>query len=63
MGQTYPGAIPSSFKDDLVHGLIYKVHKLEPMFNKFDASQACGEGYPEPYEFQLYSIDVRMGKD
>jgi len=59
----YPGAVPSAFDEDRVYGIVYRIHTPEPMFTKFDAYEACGEGYPEPYEFLLRPIDVRMEQD
>lgn len=33
---SYPGAVPSPFPEDQVHGVLYRVHTPEPMFSIFD---------------------------
>lgn len=57
---SYPGAVPSPFPEDRVHGVLYRVHSPEPMFSIFDDYEACAAGWPEPYEFLLRPIDVTL---
>ena len=58
-----PGAVPSPFPEDQVHGVLYRVHTPEPIFSIFDDYEACTEGWPEPYEFLLRPIDVTLDND
>lgn len=57
---SYPGAVPSPFPEDRVHGVLYCVHSPKPMFSIFDDYEACATGWPEPYEFLLRPIDVTL---
>ena len=41
-----------------MHGVLYRVHTLEPMYSIFDDYEACNEGWPEPYELLLRPTDV-----
>lgn len=54
----YPGAVPSPFAEDVVHGVLHKVRDPEAVFPAFDDFEACAPGWPEPYEFLLRPIDV-----
>ena len=57
---TYPGAVPSPHKEDRVYGAVYEIRQPEPLFTEFDRFEACAPGWPEPYEFELRPIDVRL---
>ena len=57
---SYPGAVPSPWPDDKVHGRLYKIHTPEPLFARFNDFEACAPGWPEPYEFLLRPVDVAL---
>lgn len=58
----YPGAVPSPHPDDVVHGMLYEVHAPDAVFPVFDDYEACAPGWPEPYEFLLRPVDVRLSQ-
>lgn len=41
-----------------MHGVLYRVHTPEPMYNIFDDYEACKEGWPKPYDLLLRPTDV-----
>lgn len=55
---TYPGAVPSAFAKDRVHGLLYAVDAPEKVLPVFDDFEACTPRWPEPYEFLRRPVDV-----
>lgn len=57
----YPGAVPSAWAQDRVHGMVYRVHQPAPVLAAFNDFEACAPGWPEPYEFLLRPVDVTMG--
>lgn len=57
---SYPGAVPSAVPGDQVHGVVYEVLNPDPVFDAFNDFEACAPGWPEPYEFLLRPVDVKM---
>ncbi|MEM7068014.1 MAG: gamma-glutamylcyclotransferase family protein, partial [Pseudomonadota bacterium] len=55
---TYPGAVPSAFEEDRVHGEVWRVTDRKKVFPIFDRFEACTPDWPEPYEFELRKIPV-----
>ncbi len=56
----YPGAVPSAYPQDRVHGMLFNVLNPEVIFPAFNDFEACTPGWPEPYEFELRPIDVLL---
>ena len=55
----YPGAVPSPDPADQVHGEIWAVHD-PAIWPRLDAFEACSDDWPEPHEFLLRAVEVRM---
>ncbi len=56
----YPGALPSPDPGDRVYGELYLITRPEHVFAAFDRYEACSPDHPEPHEFILRQIPVRM---
>ena len=56
----YPGAVPSGKAQDVVHGEVHEVLDPAGLYPKFDAFEACSDDWPEPHEFMLRRVSVRM---
>lgn len=59
-GVGYPGAVPSGYDMDRVHGEVYELHDAPTLLNVFDVYEACDPSRPEPHEFQLRRVPVTM---
>ncbi len=57
---TYPGAVPSAYAEDRVHGQLFAIRAPNIVYPAFNEFEACTPGWPEPYEFELRPIDVTM---
>lgn len=49
--ENYPGAIPSTDPQDVVHGEVYRLRKSAPILSRLDQYEGCGPGFTEPTEF------------
>lgn len=56
----YPGAVPSAFAEDRVHGRLYRVTDPDVIYPAFNHFEACTPDWPEPYEFELRPIAVTL---
>lgn len=56
----YPGALPSPDPADRVHGELYLLRDPDAVLPEFDEYEACSANWPEPHEFLLRRIGVRM---
>lgn len=57
----YPGAVPSDHPDDRVFGDVYRILRdPQKLFETFDDFEACSPRWPQPYEFLLRPVDVRL---
>lgn len=61
-GNRYPGAVPSGFAADRVHGEIWHLTDTERLIDAFDVYEACDPSRPEPHEFTRRVIPV-TGED
>ncbi|SMX38928.1 gamma-glutamylcyclotransferase family protein [Maliponia aquimaris] len=59
-GSTYPGAVPSGYDKDRVHGELYRLHDPQSLFEVFDVYEACDPKRPEPHEFQRRRVPVTL---
>ena len=61
----YPGALPSGRPEDQVFGEVYRILNPDAVFPAFDRYEACSPDHPEPHEFILRRVTVRMedGRD
>lgn len=60
-GQRYPGAVPSGYDNDRVHGEVYALHNgAEALIAAFDIYEACDPSRPEPHEFMRRRVPVTM---
>ncbi len=57
---SFPGALPSMFDQDQVHGELYSLTNPAPLIAAFNDYEACSPIWPEPYEFLLRPIDVTL---
>lgn len=59
-GNSYPGAVPSGFDQDHVHGDLYLLHDAQMLIARFDVYEACDPSRPEPHEFLRRAVPVTM---
>jgi gamma-glutamylcyclotransferase (GGCT)/AIG2-like uncharacterized protein YtfP len=57
----YPGLVPSDDPSDIVHCEVYRLRAREAMLHEFDMYEACGEGFPQPTEYQRQMLSVTLG--
>ena len=57
---SYPGALPSPDPADRVEGELYEVLDGESLLAALDKFEACSPEWPEPHEFALRSVEVKM---
>lgn len=59
--QRYPGAVPSGYDHDRVHGEVYALHDgADALIAAFDIYEACDPSRPEPHEFIRRRIPVTL---
>lgn len=57
----YPGAVPSPFRHDRVHGELYEVHRAhEAVYEALDHYEGCSPAWPEPHEFLRRRVRVHL---
>ena len=56
----FPGALPSPDQSERVFGEIYELIDPEQLMPELDRFEACGPEWPEPQEFLLRKIDVKV---
>jgi len=56
----YPGALPSPDPADRVHGEVYRLRDAAAVLPVFDEYEGCSDAWPEPHEFVLRTVRVRM---
>lgn len=56
----YPGAVPSPFRDDRVHGELYEVLRADHVYSALDHYEGCSPDWPEPHEFLRRRVQVRL---
>jgi gamma-glutamylcyclotransferase (GGCT)/AIG2-like uncharacterized protein YtfP len=54
----YPGAIPSSCPDDLVHGEVYQLSDPDLLLQQLDEYEECGLGFPELTEYSRAVCEI-----
>lgn len=57
---TYPGALPSDYPEDRVHGEVWHITDPEAVYPALDAHEQYGPQWPEPNEFLLRKVTVTM---
>ncbi len=57
-GNLYPGAVPSGYAEDTVHGEVWHLQDAATLIEAFDIYEACDASRPEPYEFLRRTIPV-----
>lgn len=57
--ETYPGAVPSANKDDVVHGEVFRLHDLAYLA-AFDHYEACGPDASKPTQYRRVIQTVKM---
>ncbi|MEM6619032.1 MAG: gamma-glutamylcyclotransferase family protein [Pseudomonadota bacterium] len=55
---TFPGAVPSAWNEDQVHGELWQINNPDVVYPAFDAYENCGPEWPQPNEFLLRPVDV-----
>jgi gamma-glutamylcyclotransferase (GGCT)/AIG2-like uncharacterized protein YtfP len=56
----YPGLLLSDAASDIVHGELFRLRAPDELMRELDMYEACGEGFPEPTEYQRKLIDVTL---
>jgi gamma-glutamylcyclotransferase (GGCT)/AIG2-like uncharacterized protein YtfP len=56
----YPGLLLSDAASDIVHGELFRLRAPDDLMRELDMYEACGEGFPEPTEYQRKLIDVTL---
>lgn len=60
-GNRYPGAVPSGYDHDRVHGEVYALHDdAAGLIAAFDIYEACDPSRPEPHEFMRRRVPVTL---
>lgn len=57
--ESYPGAVPSANKDDVVHGEVFHLHDLSYLA-AFDHYEACDPGASKPTQYRRVIQTVQM---
>ena len=57
---SYPGALPAAAPQDRVWGDVYHLDNPSTVLPAFDDYEACSDKWPEPHEFMLRRVTVRM---
>lgn len=56
----YPGAVPSTRPDDVVHGEVYRLRRPAFALAELDRYEACGAGFAPPTEYVREVATVRL---
>lgn len=56
----FPGAVPSAYDEDRVFGEVWNITDPGAVYPAFDAYENCGPDWPQPNEFLLRPVDVRL---
>lgn len=59
-GYQYPGAVPSGYDHDRVHGELYALHDPDQVLATCDIYEACDPSRPEPHEYQRRPVPVTL---
>ena len=52
MVENYPGVVPSSEPQCLVHGEVYRLYEVEATLPILDEYEQCGENFLQPVEYE-----------
>ena len=54
----YPGAVPSGYSEDKVHGELYAISDAEPLFLILDDYEQCSNNFATPHEYVRTQLPV-----